>query len=575
RAVALAMRAIREIVPSARLVQTEDLGRVSSTAPLSYQAEFENERRWLTWDLLCGRVGRHHPMWSYLLQHGVRTAELEPLLDAPCPPDVIGVNHYLTSERFLDHRLERYPPHTHGGNGRHAYADVEAVRVGEAGLAGPHVLLREAWDRYGLPLAVTEAHLGCTREEQLRWLHEVWQAAQALRQESVELRAVTVWSLLGAYDWNCLLTRDDGHYEPGAFDLRAPRPRPTALARMARALATRGEHEHPVLAVPGWWRRPERLIYPPCRATPAADSGAGGADAVEAAPLLITGATGTLGRAFARICAARAIPHRLLKRREMDIADGASVEAALARHRPWAVVNAAGYVRVDDAEREPEACLRENTQGPATLAAACARHGVALLTFSSDLVFDGTRATPYVESDPVRPLGVYGCSKAEAEHRVLEALSSALVVRTSAFFGPWDEYNFVTLALRALVEGNRWPAADDQVVSPTYVPDLVHASLDLLLDSESGIWHLANPGAVSWVELARTAAELAGVESYHLEARPTDTFGLAAARPRYSALGSERGTLLPSLHDALSRYLGECPVRLPEPAAVESTSSAG
>src|SRR5205823_1854885 len=122
-------------------------------------------------------------------------------------------------------------------------------------------------------------------------------------------------------------------------------------------------------------------------------------------------------------------------------------------YRPWAVVNAAGYVRVDDAEREPEACFRANADGPAVLAAACASRGVQLLTFSSDLVFDGSKGAPYVESDPVSPLNVYGRSKADAEVRVLRELPAALVVRTSAFFGPWDEYNFVTMALRTMAEG--------------------------------------------------------------------------------------------------------------------------
>ncbi len=97
------------------------------------------------------------------------------------PPDAIGINHYLTSDRLLDERLENYPSSVHGGNGRHTYADVEAVRVCAQGIAGPRVLIREVWERYGLPVAVTEGHLGCTREEQLRWLKEVWDGAQSLR----------------------------------------------------------------------------------------------------------------------------------------------------------------------------------------------------------------------------------------------------------------------------------------------------------------------------------------------------------------------------------------------------------
>ena len=174
RAIQLAMQAIRRVNPDAQLVQTEDLGKTYSTPKMAYQAEFENERRWLTFDLLCGRVSGGHRMWQFLRWLGVAEDELGPLLDAPCPPDVVGIDYYVTGERFLDERLERYPPWTAGGNGRDRYADIEAVRVCPEGIAGPAALLREAWERYGLPLAITETHLGCTSDEQMRWFAEVW-----------------------------------------------------------------------------------------------------------------------------------------------------------------------------------------------------------------------------------------------------------------------------------------------------------------------------------------------------------------------------------------------------------------
>jgi dTDP-4-dehydrorhamnose reductase len=560
RAIVLAMRAIREVNPSAQLIQTEDLGKTFSTRTLAYQAEFENERRWLTYDLLAGFLKRESLMWSYLRFVGINEAELDWFAENACPPDVIGLNHYLTSERFLDERLHRYPAHTHGGNGRHAYADVEAVRVCAEGTAGPRALMKEAWERYQLPLAVTEAHLGCTREEQLRWLKEVWNGAQALRQEGAGVRAVTTWSLLGAYDWNTLLTRSEGHYEPGVYDLRAPRPRPTALARMLRDLASGREHDHPALDSPGWWRRLDRLCYPPVARRPhAAASAVQGVSmkGKESRSLLITGATGTLGKAFARICERRGLSYRLLTRQEMDIADDAAVQRALEQYSPWAVINTAGYVRVDDAEREPERCYRENATGPAILAAACAGREVELLTFSSDLVFGGAKRSPYVESDPIEPLNVYGRSKAEAEKGVLEACPQALIVRTGAFFGPWDQYNFVTALVASLSAGRSFTAADDTFISPTYVPDLVNASLDLLIDGERGIWHLANSGRVTWATLGRRVAALAGLDASLVVARPQKTLALVAPRPANSALKSERGELLPPLEDAISRYLRE------------------
>jgi dTDP-4-dehydrorhamnose reductase len=558
RAVVLSMRAIRAVNPNAKLVQTDDLGKTYSTPELAHVAEFYNERRWLAWDLLCGTVGPEHALWDYLLKSGIGEAEFLWFRDNPCPPDIIGVNYYVTSERWLDHRPDRYPPHHRGVADGIPCADIEASRALATPTAGIAPLLMEVWERYRIPLAVTEAHIDANREDQLRWLLEIWEAAKEVRAGGVDLRAVTVWSLLGSFDWNSLVTQNRGYYEPGPFDVRSPEPRATALARMMRELSSGSTLSHPVLRGQGWWRRPGRFLCPPV-ATPAAVTSitADGHTLVgtDAAPILITGASGTLGRAFARICRKRNLAYRLLSRHDMDITDAESVERALALHQPWAVINTAGYVRVDDAENDVERCMRENAIGPAILAAACARHGIHLTTFSSDLVFDGARDRPYVECDATAPLGVYGRSKAEAEQRVLDRHPGALVVRTSAFFGPWDKHNFVTLALQALERGDSFTASSDLVVSPTYVPDLVHACLDLAIDGEAGIWHLANAGTVSWAELALKAAEQAGVDASRLEAIPASACGYAAARPRFAGLTSERGILLPALDNALARYL--------------------
>lgn len=263
KAVALSMAAIRRVRPDAQLVQTEDLGRVHAPPPLAYQAGFENERRWLTWDLLCGTVTRRHPMRAYLRESGATDADLGWFEAHPCPPDVLGVNHYVTSERYLDDRLEHYPPHLHGGNGKHRYADTEAVRVLPGGPAGPKAILLEAWRRYRRPLAVTEAHLGCTPDEQVRWVWEVWRAAEGARSAGADVRAVTAWAAFGACDWDSLVTREAGSYEPGVFDVRTDPPAPTRVAELVRELAAGRTPADPALATPGWWRRPERLLVPP------------------------------------------------------------------------------------------------------------------------------------------------------------------------------------------------------------------------------------------------------------------------------------------------------------------------
>jgi len=545
RGTALAMTAIRRVNPTARLIQTEDCGRCYGTRVTQPQVAFENHRRWLTWDLLCGRVDRRHPLHKFLTKHGASDAELDWLRAHPTPPQVVGLNYYVTSDRFLDERLDRYPVDTHGGNGGIAYADVEAVRVREEGLAGHAAHLIDAWRRYQLPVALTEVHLACTREEQARWLIDAWHATAAARDAGADVVAMTPWALLGSFDWDSLVTRPRGHYEPGAFDVRSAKPRPTALTTVIQQLATGVVPSSAMLTGPGWWRRPERLLHPRAADAPSTPA---------AKPLVIFGASGTLGAAFRRIAAQRGLAVHCVDRRAADITDAAAVERAVAALDPWAVVNAAGYVRVDDAERDSEACFGVNTVGAVNVALACEQRGVPLVTYSSDLVFDGERGEPYTENDTPRPLNVYGASKAEAERRVLSLLPRALVIRTSAFFGPWDRSNFVIQTLEAIRRGARVAAAADLIVSPTYVPDLVHAALDLLIDGERGVWHVTNEGALSWFDFARAAARACGERAHLIDPVAASDLGWQAPRPAYSALASVRGRVMRSTDAALEAF---------------------
>lgn len=547
RGTVLAMRAIRAVNPSARLIQTEDLGRTSGTPRLRRQVRHECDRRWLTWDLLCGRVDERHPFYGRLRRCGASPEELAAFVESPCPPDVLGINYYVTSDRWLDERVDLYPPWARGGNGQIAYADVESVRARGKGIVGHEQHMLAAWRRYARPLALTEVHLGSTRDEQARWLLEAWAAAERARAQGADVRAVTLWALLGSFNWDCLVTDDRNHYESGAFDVRGSAPRPTFTARVAEDLAAGRLPEHPVLRTEGWWRRPTRLTCGPA-ASPAAVRPFTGP------PVLVVGSRGTLGRAFARICAARGIRAHVASRAELDLCDPAKIDHMLRTLEPWAVINAAGYVRVDAAESDRDGCWRDNVTGPVNLAAACRRRRLPLVTFSSDLVFDGRGDRPYVEDSAPAPLNVYGASKLEAEGRVLSLLPNALVVRTSAFFGPWDQYNFATVARQALREGRRFRAAADCVVSPTYVPDLVHAVLDLLLDGERGIWHLANDGAVTWSEFASLVARAGGLEERLVDSCSWRDVWQPAVRPLYSALGTTRGRVMRPLEAAVQAY---------------------
>jgi dTDP-4-dehydrorhamnose reductase len=542
-ATADAMAAVRSVNPDAQLLVTEDVGKTFATGKLAYQAEYENHRRWLSFDLLAGRVKPGHYFYQDLLANGVPQDLLERLRSGAGTPDVLGFDHYLTSERFLDHRLGRYRDESPGSNGQDSYVDVEAVRIASLEKdVGPERRLAELWDRYRLPIAITEVHHGCTREEQLRWLSEMWSAATRQRERGADIRAVTLWAMFGVVDWRSLLTRREGIREFGVFDTRSPEPRPTLVAKAAAKLGRGEALDHPVLAQRGWWRRPGRTYGRRSFDTLPKHMMKG------ARPLLITGATGTLGHAFARICSHRGLAHVITTREQLDITDENAIAAAIERYRPWAVINTAGFVGIEEAEDNALECFRANVTGPERLAKACKSAGIPLVTFSSDLVFDGSLGRSYVEVDEPAPANVYGQSKAKVETRLMAIDANALIVRTSAFFGPWDRHNFLMSAVAAARRGEDVIASSRTVVSPTYVPDLVHATLDLLLDEETGIWHVTNEGAVSWHDLARELFDRARIDCTSL-LRPDDDLACD------TSLTSSRGILLRPLPEALDDFV--------------------
>jgi dTDP-4-dehydrorhamnose reductase len=186
---------------------------------------------------------------------------------------VIGINHYLSSERLMDHRIERYPDRSLADrtvalcNGV-PKVDVDAIRNREEGVLGLPALVEQAWQRYGRTIAITECHNGASREEQVRWFVEVWEGAKSLKTKGVDICAVAAWSLLGAFDWNRMVTRFIGHYETGVFDVRTGTPRPTMLAKVLRELSDGGEPSHPAIPDPGWWRRESRLLQRPPSTAP-------------------------------------------------------------------------------------------------------------------------------------------------------------------------------------------------------------------------------------------------------------------------------------------------------------------
>ena len=412
-AIKRSIEAIRKISPDAALITTEDIGKTFATEPLQYQADHENERRWLTFDLIAGRVVPGHPFYSWLRNKAASEEELAELATGAAAPTMIGFDHYVTSERYLDHRTERYSDVKPGSNGRDEYVDVEAVRIAKLTKSlGPRLRLHETWARYRIPIAVTEVHHGCTRDEQVRWLHQVWtKRLPPKRKGSTSERSrygrCSEWST----GVRCL--RGAKASTMSVLSMPAPKRSGRLSCEDRGSSGTRRNHRPSRARPAGWWRRPGRTharprydMLPRCSTR-------------NARPILITGATGTLGQAFAKICAHRGLKHVLTSRADVDITDENSIAAAIVRHRPWAVINAAGFVRTWEADQKFDECLAINATGPELLGKACKAAGIPLVTFSSDLVFDGKLGRPYLEPDAPAPACAYGKSKAEAEQQLM------------------------------------------------------------------------------------------------------------------------------------------------------------
>ena len=262
KGVVLSMRAIRTVQPEARLIHTDDGGRFFSTPALEQYCAEREVRRWLGTDLLCGLVTQQHPAYEILRRRAISEQEILWFAENSCPPDVIGLNYYVTSDRYLDERVHLYPPHLPGGDsGSEPLVDIEAVRIDHGSPIGVHSMLTEAWERYRLPLAVTEAHIGGPPDDQIRWLADVWRQACAARMSGADVRAVTAWALLGSWNWCTLCTEDVRRYEPGVFDVFDGTVRPTPYTGFVRCLSRGIVADHPALRESGWWTQPERVLY--------------------------------------------------------------------------------------------------------------------------------------------------------------------------------------------------------------------------------------------------------------------------------------------------------------------------
>ncbi len=262
---------------------------------------------------------------------------------------------------------------------------------------------------------------------------------------------------------------------------------------------------------------------------------------------LVLGGTGQLGRALAERLRRSGRAFDLPSRAELDLSEPLQIGPALAAMAPAAVLNASAFSDVAAAERPEnrDPAYRLNRDAPASLARACREMTVPLVHVSTDYVFDGTSRRPYREDDPPRPLQVYGLSKLAGEREVLSAYPGALVVRTSTLFGPAPRKraNYVDAILAQALRSRLIEVVELPVSSPTFAPDLAGAILALVERGASGVFHVANRGQCSRLELARAVVEEADLsDSVEVRPRPAPTTDLA--RPVYSVLDTARFTSL-------------------------------
>ena len=259
--------------------------------------------------------------------------------------------------------------------------------------------------------------------------------------------------------------------------------------------------------------------------------------------LLITGASGQLGRALAGRLRARAVAYA---HADLDIADAAAVERCISTERPAVVFNAAAYNLVDDAEDHPEEALRVNGSGPLVLARACRVHDALLVHFSSDYVFPGDGRTPLGEEDAPSPRSIYGKSKLAGERAVVAEAPRHMIVRTSGLFGSrgggGKGKNFVDTIRRLALERGTIRVVDDQRMSPTSATDLADKTVELVdrwLATQApdllGCYHVTNGGSCSWYEFAREIVRQSALGAA-IEPISAAQYGARAPRPAHSVL---------------------------------------
>jgi dTDP-4-dehydrorhamnose reductase len=279
--------------------------------------------------------------------------------------------------------------------------------------------------------------------------------------------------------------------------------------------------------------------------------------------VIVFGGGGQLGVELCREFERREWSVVRFDRQELDVSDPGKVEEAVAKTDPQVVVNAAAYNQVDIAEKEALLAFQTNALAVRNLAMACRQNDARLVHYSTDYVFDGTKGSPYVETDQTHPLGAYAVSKLAGELYAQAYLVEPLIIRTSGVFGPGGMFtprgNFVEVMLRMAKANHPIRVVHDHVASPTYAPIMAARTVDMVERKMSGVYHLGGGEPISWFDYAKLIFEIAGLSP---SLQPTDEreYRTAARRPKYSALSNSKLEAagikpMPKFRDAVRFYL--------------------
>lgn len=222
--------------------------------------------------------------------------------------------------------------------------------------------------------------------------------------------------------------------------------------------------------------------------------------------------------------------------KELDITDKNAIEEFVDANGIDGIINCAAYTAVDKAESNEELCRKLNAEAPGYLAAAVGKRGGWMVQVSTDYVFDGTKHTPYVETDPTCPDSVYGRTKLEGERLVAEHCPNAMIVRTAWLYSIFGN-NFVKTMIRLGKEKTELGVIFDQIGTPTYAHDLAVAIMSAVNQGiVPGTYHFSNEGVISWYDFTKAIHRIAGITSCHVRPIHTEEYPTPAKRPHYSVL---------------------------------------